>query len=942
MYNITITFNVNGQIISRNEKDMTLLSDSIDLIRARFNFSPEWQGYTKTAIFKSSTKRPYSKILVDDACMVPPEAIKKSKYMSVSVFGVSGTQLITATDQIVPLTPSGYTDDSIISPAPTENIYQQIVTLMQRQAVDAVRAETAQEEAEQAERTAKSHVEQTGEDRIATGEDRVATGTDRLAVNTALTGFAETTLPNAIQAVEDKADTEIVHIGQAGDTQVQAVNAAGAERIAAATEQVDRVIDEARDVKVALDGSVDEASAINETLSNPTTGTIKQASDKNTELEGTILEAETVKSDLNDPLTGAITLAREVEDDLTNPTTGAIKKAEDAGGDIEQAIIDNEIVTQTEFIAHKEDYTSQIQQDQLKVAKVEKDINDYKSTIASVNVNQEAKQKVTGYGTISLPKATANGQVSVSVKGNTLNQLLDNGINFEKWVNVSRASFDVNGVTYTSNGDTGTNFGAKIQGNLKANTQYTMVTYVEINEATNNNQLAIIGGVGRVVDANLMNIRCHVGVNKYVFTTKSDCVITDALQLYYSAVYFTLGEKLKLKVAIFEGDQTTDPVVNQYLSYGTKSTISASRLKSVGKNLIYSVLKAVNVGSSVSNIDDNSFKITNSSYQGKKWILKVIPNTIYYFKAKQKEYTSSGVYFMVKDNKTNTEIFMRNADALSNLEYTVDIPVTTSEISLELRTGITATNKTFYDIVFSVDNAPYEPYIESIAYLPNVGELRSLPNGTKDEIMVSENKLIKRISEKTNVASGAVINYADMADNGTYYARNDDGETETGVKGDTLGIDATELTYQLAEPIITLINVSGNLISYPSGTVCVENVVADAGTYTTKFDIKELQLPIKSIDKLIKYNFTTGVQTVLDTSLAVINEDNKSFTHPNLTDKDMVFVDYYYDVESTLGETTIEYLDSRHTIKDTTNNKFYSWKIKSTNGVPTVELTEVL
>lgn len=150
MYNVTITFNVNGQIISRNEKDTTLLSDSIDLIKARFNFSPEWQGYTKTAIFKSDTKKPYSKILVDDACMVPPEAIKKSKYMSVSVFGVSGTQLITTTDQIVPLTPSGYTDDSIVSPAPTENIYQQIVTLMQKQAVDAVHAETAQEEAERA------------------------------------------------------------------------------------------------------------------------------------------------------------------------------------------------------------------------------------------------------------------------------------------------------------------------------------------------------------------------------------------------------------------------------------------------------------------------------------------------------------------------------------------------------------------------------------------------------------------------------------------------------------------------------------------------------------------------------------------------------------------------------------------------------------------------
>lgn len=122
--------------------------------------------------------------------------------------------------------------------------------------------------------------------------------------------------------------------------------------------EADRVVDEAGDVRVVLDGSVDEANAINETLSNPTTGTIKQAIDKNAELEGTILEAETAKSDLDDPLTGAITLAREVEDNLINPTTGAIKKAEDVEQSIEDAIVNNEIVTQTEFNTHKADYVN--------------------------------------------------------------------------------------------------------------------------------------------------------------------------------------------------------------------------------------------------------------------------------------------------------------------------------------------------------------------------------------------------------------------------------------------------------------------------------------------------------------------------------------------------------------------------------------------------------
>ena len=66
---------------------------------------------------------------------------------------------------------------------------------------------------------------------------------------------------------------------------------------------------------------------------------------------------------------------------------------------------------------HKDDYTTQRQQDQLKIAKVEKDINDYKQIMSQVNVNQEAKQTASGYGIVSLPKNAANGQISVTVKG---------------------------------------------------------------------------------------------------------------------------------------------------------------------------------------------------------------------------------------------------------------------------------------------------------------------------------------------------------------------------------------------------------------------------------------------------------------------------------------------------------------------------------------------
>lgn len=132
------------------------------------------------------------------------------------------------------------------------------------------------------------------------------------------------------------------------------------QQMVLAIAEADRVVDEAGDVRVELDGSTASATAINNTLADPATGTIKLATDANATLSQSIIDAGIADGALTDPVTGAIVLAEAAEDALTNPITGAIKLAEDAKGDIEQAIIDNEIVTQTEFIAHKEDYATQV------------------------------------------------------------------------------------------------------------------------------------------------------------------------------------------------------------------------------------------------------------------------------------------------------------------------------------------------------------------------------------------------------------------------------------------------------------------------------------------------------------------------------------------------------------------------------------------------------
>ena len=182
----------------------------------------------------------------------------------------------------------------------------------------------------------------------------------------------------------------------------------------------------------------------------------------------------------------------------------------------------------------------------------------------------------------------------------------------------------------------------------------------------------------------------------------------------------------------------------------------------------------------------------------------------------------------------------------------------------------------------------------------NILELRSLPNGTKDEIDVANRKLIKRIGEKANVSSGTVINYTDMAEGGTYYAWNDNGETETGTKGDTLGINATVLIYQLAQPIEMPVEVFGNLQSYENGTIYVDTIVPRVDFYTSEgIVLEENDVPIKEIDSLYLVNKENGLLTPLDISKASIFPDGRGFTHPDLFTGALVDWDYIPDVKST-------------------------------------------
>lgn len=66
-----------------------------EYLRAEFSFSEEWKGLTKTAFFRGADGKNHPKLLENDACTVPAEALAVHGRVGVSVSGVLGDTVIT-------------------------------------------------------------------------------------------------------------------------------------------------------------------------------------------------------------------------------------------------------------------------------------------------------------------------------------------------------------------------------------------------------------------------------------------------------------------------------------------------------------------------------------------------------------------------------------------------------------------------------------------------------------------------------------------------------------------------------------------------------------------------------------------------------------------------------------------------------------------------------
>lgn len=95
-----------------------------EYLRAEFDFSEEWDGMTKTAFFRGADGENHPKLLENDACTVPTEALAAPGRVGVSVSGTLGETIITTDIKsfTVPATLSGGTPSD---PEPT--VWQQIL-----------------------------------------------------------------------------------------------------------------------------------------------------------------------------------------------------------------------------------------------------------------------------------------------------------------------------------------------------------------------------------------------------------------------------------------------------------------------------------------------------------------------------------------------------------------------------------------------------------------------------------------------------------------------------------------------------------------------------------------------------------------------------------------------------------------------------------------------
>jgi len=611
---------------------------------------------------------------------------------------------------------------------------------------------------------------------------------------------------------------------------------------------------------------------------------------------------------------------------------------------------------------------------------LEKRIDDNQALAIRTAVKPERRagkhtKRISGYGMLSIPN-NANGQVSdVVIKGLTATNLVTNG-NFETDITgwyayapaYTEATFDAGTckITTLKTHDAHTFQIAQEVAIIDAHKYYlSFDAYSNVSGRT-----ITIGFSNTNVFKNMVLTTGVTVADSWVkFSLIKDGVAdVNKLQIgrHSGTGFNNVGDYLKLDNIMFidltatfgAGNEPTKEQCDKMFANwfdGTKSTVSASRLKSVGKNL-FDINGEIATGRiSTTGEIESTGRATN---------IRVVDDTIYYTQTAVNGGILSPPIKVPIDKSVvirragETDVFgvagFRNGimiyrEAGTSLNK-ITVPAGADEIRF-WHYSVTTGEKQLTQPMVSYEDSAYEPYTESTVYLPNVGELRSLPNGTKDEVRVSDKKLIKRVSNITPVQTASLHTPSDTVDyygvmiegvnilggvgtfkmfnynevevtaiydtfinanyrivralqNGNLYFKIPKNEIE-GMLDDNkvtqwLLSNSITLIYQLAEPVVTPLDVIGELRAYPNGTVWTEPAIAGFMTEATKVVTTE-DYPISEVRKVIRYDISSSGHLVKTdvTADVTIGDNNTSLTIANFEQGKTYFYDCSYPAELT-------------------------------------------
>lgn len=589
--------------------------------------------------------------------------------------------------------------------------------------------------------------------------------------------------------------------------------------------------------------------------------------------------------------------------------------------------------------------------------------------LAQYSTSQEFTGSIT-----SLPSTIVFGQFNdCRLTGRSLkNEANYNNQTWAEWTKTNAVA-DSTGIELT-NMPVGNSSSMIIPMNLKPSTKYGFLYNVVSSTLTTD-----FFGMSANSAFSGFTMQKTVGNAKKVVTTNATITLNQ-LYIYIDTTLGVDGNKVKIKdLRVFElpaGSEiekdfdstvtgatnlTEDQLVAKYPYIKGESIVSTNsvRVKAVGKNLFNKSQPQKNnwsvdsVVETPTGITVNGGTASTTAYAS--YYLTLEPNTAYRIKFDSTRTGTTGGGALITAATSGIDI--TGAPDSLNLNFPFTTP---SDGKVRLRfyaknSDAAVQSATFSNIQLEKGSTAttYEPYTETVAYTPAGIELRSLPNGVKDEYSVNDGTKKQNVSGNTIVDGNLAWAGLDTTTTGYYkaqvnnwcvgknvvqsvvsvIARSSDGDYQWLASGITAAtaragmfysdvlyikiesskVDAMAgadtltkvktylntypitINYQLANPITSKVADRQILNAYPNGTLIVEPIFTDTKQYSGKIINDFPTTPIQSIESLYKIDISSGQPTSVDLSKITIASDGLSFTIGGAVESEIYRYEARYD-----------------------------------------------